>query len=258
MLRLITALTSVALSQAPASVQDRVIDSSKVEQFALRGPLDDRTLEYALGRLATAVSAPFGLELRPAPVLPARVSPRRSDELTPLDLGGQTLRQGIIEVLRLAPGYRWSESHGVVNVFADRPAGGLTFLDEPIRALDLEGVTARQAIEALHRIFDPGYPVGPAALPGGFSLLTGADDDPQEIHRRRAEWDSRLVSVHVRAGTVRDVLNQVVSSHGAAAWVVDYGHSAPRYAAVQIRLLLGHGQKGTITEVPFRARTRTR
>ena len=254
MRRITVLLLSVVLAQVSTPVSERPLDEQRLRHFSVRGPVEDKMLEYAIGYLTSSV-APFGIEFAYR-AHPEGVTPRRSDVPITFRAQATTLGVALDRVLEHAPNYDWTLSAGVVNVRPKRVQGARTFLDERVPEFSLKDTTARRAIEALHRVFDPTYPSGPEALPRRMSLLTGADEDPQQFYKRLAVLDGRTFSVDVRHGTVRDALNAIVLAHGASAWTVNYATSQPHYSSAEITLLLGHGQMNTVTHVPFPSKTR--
>jgi hypothetical protein len=261
MSRVSIALVVVALTQSAQPVRERYLDAAQLQDFLVRTPLEGRVLQYALGRLTAAANAPYGLELEPEPPLPPRVARRSSDPAIRLDIGAVTLGEGMDQLLLHAPAYRWYEAAGVINVQPRRFGNGGSFLDRPIGPFAVRGTTARRAVEALHRVFDPEYPAGAEHLGGGMSVLvggTGPEEDPREMYARRDALDRRLLDLSVPNATARDVLNQIVAAHGEAAWTVDYAGPEASYATARITLILGRGHAGTGWEIPFPSRSRPR
>ena len=117
---------------------------------------------------------------------------------------GFTLREVLDGIVALDDHYRWTVSDGVISLSGVEMSPPL--LDTVIPAFNQENVNARTMIDELETLPE----VQRQAMALGFTDIGGREyDGPLSTH---------TFSVHCKNRTLREVLDQIVRTHGRAVW----------------------------------------
>jgi hypothetical protein len=159
-------------------------------------------------------------------------APAQPPRAARFDMTGATVREALDTLVRSDPRYLWQSMDGVIVV---RPvlasADPHNLLNQPVRDIDWQGVTAEEALRNVRR------------------LIHGSSNVPSTLPE--SDHDGRRLSVRVRSGSVLDVLNEIVRAHGELMWSVVYVGHQPRGVVqigpeISIRWLDGHGIGGIV------------
>jgi hypothetical protein len=190
----------------------------------LAAPSDPSELGL-LSRIARVAGVPFGFEaddVDPRPATGAAVEPH--------EVRGDTLRAALDAFVTLDPRYEWRDMDGVLVM---RTRGAWTsrrdVLNQPVRDVDWPDLDVIAAFNRIARLL---YPASPH---DAFEGMTGTHNRP--------------FSVHVREGTLLDVLDAAVRADGELGWAVAYG-AAPN--PTRFTLTLGHYGNGPMLGWPER------
>jgi len=125
--------------------------------------------------------------------------------------------QGVLDhVITVSPGYQWSESGGVVNVF---PLEDYEVLNLTVPEFEFENKTKHELLAEViqtkqFRQYLKKYSVSAPRL-----LYMGGLQDPRP---------PRKFSISLKNATVRDILNEIVRLNGSSTWVyMEYESSWP-------------------------------
>ncbi len=146
--------------------------------------------------------------------LPPRVVPAPPREDSKQLITGKRAGDAFQAIVDADRRYVWQDRHSViqfypVNQFNDPGAP----LNRTIKEFVVEHGTLQDALTAVRRLFNPAFqPSG--VMQSGFSLSEAAEAEGKEVF-----------SVNVHNATLRDVLNAIVTAHGAAMWFVAYRDS---------------------------------
>jgi hypothetical protein len=161
-----------------------------------------------IGRLATVVGVPFGLERLAGPLF---------EPLPEFTATGMTLRAALNEIQRRDPRYRWHEMDGVIVLRPatewNRPAH---FLATPVAPLRVDGIAARHAL----RIACASVGVASPDLRHGDTITFALD---------------------FAGGSLLDLLNTIVRSHGRLTWSAQPNPENPNFP---ISVAISSGTEG--------------
>jgi hypothetical protein len=189
-----------------------------------------RNLAQIIDQLARATAVPIGFEAAAEPSPQGRAPGPDEPSLSKrILLNGLTLGAALTELMRLYPGYEWSEAAGIINV---RPKGAASDpadpLNRPVPSFRVRDVNLGGAAVAIQQLFDAAWQppadstwLNPAAVPGAA---------PPGV----ADWRGRTFSVSLEHPGVLQVLNAVAVAHGSVGWRVDF--TGPRAAWGDARL----------------------
>jgi hypothetical protein len=167
-------------------------------------PLSNSAAEVLAWRIAMSARVLVGFEAS-ATEIPSPVEP-----FTRVVLTGQTVHSALDTLVKLDSRYSWVERNGVVVI---RPVAAWNDpndpLNQPVETVSWDNMSPASASRSVGTLM---HKPAPASVPF----------PPPE----------RTFSVHVASGTVLDVLNQIVRSHGELSWAVSFksDSNAPRYS----------------------------
>jgi len=193
-----------------------------------------RGFATALENLSIARRAALGIEVVTGPTSPNAPRDQTSlphapggarYDLTPLAIGPALAKLSDVKVASLVSAYGWQRDGDVYDVapvrFADK-AG--VALNRRVAAFDLTVKSVPEALQDVHRIFDPKFVLRALAHPGHEpERLRPLIERPMEIRRSGA--------------TVRDILNEIVRQHGAMSWMVEYADAGGSYRGMRLSFL---------------------
>lgn len=183
-----------------------------------------------IDRLARATAVPIGFEAAAEPSPRGRApAPDEPSLSRRIPLNGLTLGAALTELMRLYPGYEWSEAAGIINVrpkaAASDPADPL---NRPVPSFRVRDVNLGEAAVAIQRLFDAGWqPPTDSTWPSPAATPTAASPGV-------ADWRGKTFSVSLEHPAVLQVLNAVAVAHGSVGWRVDF--TGPRAAWGDARL----------------------
>jgi hypothetical protein len=212
-------------------------------------------LTQIIDQLARATAVPIGFEAAAEPSPQGRAP--GPDEPSPskrIPLTGLTLGAALTELMRLYPGYEWSEATGIINV---RPKGAASDpadpLNRPVPSFRVRDVNLGGAAVAIQQLFDAEWqPPADSTWLNPAAPLSAA---PAGV----ADWRGRTFSVSLERPLVLQVLNAVAVAHGSVGWRVDF--TGPRVTWGDARLLfigLLPGQTTLLTSARASAVPRSR
>jgi hypothetical protein len=161
-------------------------------------PLTPFQLEWALDRIASSVQVPIGFEA----VSDEEWQPKPAN--AKIVLTGMTVREALDLLISKDPRYAWSESNGVIHL---RPANTrASILAYPVRSFAVPDTTVSDVLPQVCHLLHPNR------VETG---ILGSGPAPGELGTRR-------FTAIVKNGTLLDVLDAIVTQHGAATWHVSY------------------------------------
>lgn len=174
----------------------------------VRLPITPAGFRAAVGMIFTMHRLIGGAEfdLGPGPV---RVDALPSDRV--LSLTRLSPQAALTALTNHYPGYDWEVTDGTIAI---RPAASRrrpSFLDTRVARFEINDVTAREALVAVHRLFDATYPA-PLSRPAP----GGNQPSPARFGM------DKTISVHLTQVTVGTVLTAIAKAHGAIWWSVTY------------------------------------
>lgn len=201
MFQRIAFLAAACLTLAvPVALAQDVLDRT-VGRDAYGRPLEFRAFtSHEVGAFAQAARAPIGFEALPAPANPAA--------LPPIVLTGRTVREAVAAMTALDSRYRWREDAGVI-------------LFEP--AVRAEGPPARQPPHAAWDPLDSSAPAVRLGLTTGhdaFAVVAALLGAPRSTAIGFS--DTKPFMLDAPEGTVRELLNAIVRSHGHLVWMFEH------------------------------------
>jgi len=210
----------------------RVVPSANGAPYAVQVPIrDGRAVEHTVLRIANSVMAPVGIEY----VDDALVDSNRPLKDGRAILTGQRLSDvltlitsGARDSENVAARFTWKDDGAIVHVTNLHIP---TFLDMPVRSFAMDNTSFEELLPRVHAILDPQFPP-PSDVGSGGSIGCG----PRSGARCDQGLDvlQRKFSFRVEAGTIRDVLDRAILSHGAASWVVRYDDASGAHARSDI------------------------
>jgi hypothetical protein len=167
-----------------------------------------------------------------------------------------------------APLFSWSDNGRVIHVtqFGSRP----TALDTVVPSFTLTKASLRDALTAVHRIFDPDRPASRgeagsiAFRPPVDSVLPSRLGEPASVARPPMEdaselsvdWDAMFndgnISLALTNVSARTVLDEVVLHSGKGSWVVRYRDETGTYPACRLAFTLFDSRVTTQLEARLR------
>jgi len=210
----------------------RVVPSANGAPYSVQVPMrDGRAVEDTVLRIANSVLAPVGIEY---------VDDALVDSNRPLT-GGRAILTGqrLSDVLTLmtsgardsenaAARFTWKDDGAIVHVTNLHIP---TLLDTPVRSFTVDNTSFEQLLPRVHAILDSQFP--PASSFGSAGSI-GCDPTSDVRCQQGLDILHRKFSFRVEGGTVREVLDQAILSHGAASWVVRYHDASGAHARSDI------------------------
>jgi hypothetical protein len=183
-------------------------------QIQLDLPATPERLIPVMGRVATVMRAPFGAELvvesepaRGRGSTGPRTPPTPTDEY--YDLTGLGLSEVFDRLVKFLPQYSWDADRMVPHFRPVRFRNNRDVaLNRMVEQFVVDHVTVREALFAVQKIFDPGYPVPATPAPHAREQL-------QPLM-------TKVISVSLEHASVMSILDEIARQHGSAAWLVRY------------------------------------
>jgi hypothetical protein len=194
---------------------------------------DGRAVEQMVLRIANSVSVPVGIEYVDDALVDstrtlkndrAILTGRRFSEVLTL------ITSGTRDSEKAAAGFTWQDNGAIVHVTNLHQA---TFLDTPVRSFAVENASFEELLPRVHATLDPQFP--PASSFGSAGSI-GCDLTSDVGCQQGLDVLHRQFSFRVEAGTVREVLDRAILSHGAASWIVRYHDPSGAHARSVIKL----------------------
>jgi hypothetical protein len=252
--------TRLRVGQGPSA---RIVGTRNGQPLSATVPFPSGvTFETAIEQLTSSVHAPTGFEIvqrDPSIRAPDVDGPRM------VTLSGKPVAElldlFVYEAPRVAAGtpheapmFSWNDTGLVIHVtqFASQP----TALDTMVPSFTLTQASLRDALVAVHRIFDPGRPTprGEAgsigyrppvdsvlpSVPGEARAATRPPID--NVSEPDGDWDAMFndanISVALRNVSARSVLDEIVLRSGKGSWVVRYRDQTASYRGCQLAFTL--------------------
>ena len=222
----------VAAGQGHSSLADRRLPTAgPFGEFTLQSPLGNDDCRVAVIRMAQLAKVALGFEAIPEEPLPPHAQRRRPEVAKGIALNGFTVGEALNAIMRENGHYSWSERNGVFNVAAPgSETDPANFLNRPVTDVRWSNVNVVGALDAIHRRFDASYT----------PTITVNTGPPSSAESR--EEESRVFSVSMARGTLRDLLNAIVLAHGSAYWLVDYSGATRTFPDSRLALCGFAGQ----------------
>lgn len=160
--------------------------------------------------VAQTARVPIGLEIAPEVLLPPRIVPRPMPPTVQVE--GMTVRAVLDLIRQVDSRYEWRESGLLIEVAPTAVRQDVMApLNRRIAPLALVDIDAPAALIAVRKALDPQYELPTSELTIGPAISPTAVNQGQ-----------RPFSVRFAGGTVRDLLNAIVSAHADLYWIVSY------------------------------------
>jgi hypothetical protein len=210
--------TSIQTHTVVRQVQGKIWLSLPITAAGLRGTVT---------RLAVVSAQPMGVEVVVRPGLEEdRTDDGKGSQY--YDLTGLSAEAACKKIVTFVPDYECEVASSVLHFRPRRFRNDREVaLNRRVGSYTLDVPNAEEALFRVHQLFDPSYPAG---------LSVSSIARLHQSDRVRALF-SRPISVTLRGGTVRELLDAIVMSRGRISWMAEYKELTGGYSGLRLSLI---------------------